>query len=265
MWKFLLCSKKMGRTITEQPSSQSRTREPLPFEQQESCDDQTSIRGLGCDLRICILATDPICIFPNSEQSFADSFCALSVDYYSGVCQQNFLPRLTFVILGYPVLWCQSREQKLFVFVPIWSSSAFYIWNVLGQWTHDCSMSLIWKYTFTFWNSSKLWFVETASKVDWKEMLTFGSFVVSRKPDVCVRVISKFLSLEPSNIFPGPSYFTDTGKKINFMFLSFSSDFCPVFCLPSDRFPIGRVVTNLTPIWIDQQFRNTFRLLLTLI
>ena len=31
----------------------------------------------------------------------------------------------------------------------------------------------------------KLWFVETASKVDWKEMLTFGSFVVSRKPDVC--------------------------------------------------------------------------------
>ena len=82
---------------------------------------------------------------------------------------------------------------------------------------------------------------------------------------MCVRVISKFLSLEPSNIFPGPSYFTDTGKKINFMFLSFSSDFCPVFCLPSDRFPIGRVVTNLTPIWIDQQFRNTFRLLLTLI
>ena len=99
----------------------------------------------------------------------------------------------------------------------------------------------------------------------WKELLTFGSFVVSRKPDVCVRVISKFLSLEPSNIFPQPSYFTDTGKKINFMFLSFSSDFCPVFCLPSDRFPIGRVVTNLTPIWIDQQFRNTFCLLLTLI
>ena len=27
--------------------------------------------ALGCDLRICILATDPICILPNSEQSFA--------------------------------------------------------------------------------------------------------------------------------------------------------------------------------------------------
>ena len=28
--------------------------------------------ALGCDLRICILATDPICILPKSKQSFAE-------------------------------------------------------------------------------------------------------------------------------------------------------------------------------------------------
>ena len=57
---------------------------------------------------------------------------------------------------------------------------------------------------------------------------------------MCVRVISKFLSLEPSNIFPGPSYFTDTGKKINSMFLSFGlifaqSSVSPVTDFQSDE------------------------------
>ena len=178
MWKFLLCSKKMGRTITEQPSSQSRVchartitvwatrvmRRPnkhsgplavtcasayLQRIQSAFFWKTKFCRNTGKYFVFCILEQEELRIL--GFIILSDSFCALSVDYYSGVCQQNFLPRLTFVILGYPVLWCQSREQKLFVFVPIWSSSAFYIWNALGQWTHDCSMNLIWKYTFTFW------------------------------------------------------------------------------------------------------------------
>ena len=69
-------------------------------------------------------------------------------------------------------------------------------------------------------------------------------------------VISKFSSLAPQNIFSGSSYLTDTGDKKNinmgifFMIMESFPQFFRcfnflTFLFGGDRFPIGRVVTNL--------------------